>query len=71
MRCFRTTRQFARQFCQERGRYQPRSTWYLVEYQSGQYERLLHAPRSYAHVTKVVFCVDEEGFVERIHGDLG
>jgi hypothetical protein len=40
----------------------------LLEYDNGRYERLLHAPKSYSRVRKVVFCVDDEGFLERLHG---
>jgi hypothetical protein len=68
MRCFRSTREYVNWFCRDKGRYGPKSTWYWVEYDDGRYQRLSHAPRSYAHVNKAVFCVDEEGFVERIYG---
>lgn len=65
MRCFKSTRGYVNRFCRDKGRSRPRSTWYWVEYEDGRYERLLHAPKSYRKVKKVVFCVDDEGFAER------
>lgn len=68
MRCFKSTRGYVNRFCAERGRSRPRSTWYLVEYENGSYRRLPHAPRSYRNVKKVIFSVDDEGFVEKLLG---
>lgn len=67
MRCFKSTREYVNWFCRDKGCYGPKSTWYLVEYDDGRHERLLHPPKSYVHVRKVVFCVDDEGFVERVY----
>jgi len=68
MRCFKSTRGYVSRFCAERGRAQPRSTWYLVEYDDGSFRRLPDPPRSYRKVKRVVFCVDDQGFVERVQG---
>jgi hypothetical protein len=68
MRCFTSTREYVKWFCKEKGRFGPRSTWYWVQYDDGRSERLMHAPKHYAHVKEVMFCVDDEGVVERIYG---
>ena len=65
MRCFKSTRGYVSRFCAERGRSRPRSTWYLVEYEDGSYRRLPNAPKSYRKVKRVIFSVDDEGFVEK------
>ena len=68
MKCFRTTKEFANAVCQEKGQIRPKETRYLVDHNRRGLMMLRNAPKSYANVTQVVFCVDGERYAVKKFG---
>jgi hypothetical protein len=68
MKYFRTTKEFARAVCAEKGQVRPEKTWYLVEHEDHGVKIENNAPRSYRNLKRVLFCVDGERFAERTFG---
>lgn len=70
MRCYRSARGFANDFRRRNGEPNPStaSTKYIIEYDNGRHEVQSYAPKSYRHVEKTIFVVDDVGVAERIYG---
>lgn len=58
MKCYRSTRDFARAVCRENGQSRPMQTYYILQDWQRAARIVEKAPNSYHGVREAIFCVD-------------